>query len=252
MQRSKEMPDPPGIKIDPSYNPFAGEERSQRTNITERFGKENAAGWERLYPSGVEPVQGESISFQETQRKFFQIRNKYIVCPVKSGLMIIDQKRAHERILYEKFLQCLSSNRTIAQSTLFPETIELNPEDHFLLSGNEEELRLLGFDLTDLGNNVISVNSIPSGIRETVPSELLRTFLAEFRTRDTGPVEGVREKIASAMARSSAIQYGKPLGQREMEELFDTLFGCSAPNYSPTGKPVIHILTLEEMEKRMK
>ena len=252
MHQYKGIPEQPRIEIDPTYNPFAGEEKSQARNVVERFERERSANWDKLYPSIERQVNGESISFQETQRKFFQIRNKYIVCPVKSGLMIIDQKRAHERILFEKYLQCLSSNQTAAQTTLFPETIELNAEDYLLLLENENDLRLLGLDIRDLGNNVVSINSMPSGIRESVPSELLETFLSEFKNKEAGPAAGIKEKIAAAMARSSAIKYGKMLQNKEMEELFDTLFACSAPNYSPTGKAVIHILTLEDIDKRMK
>ena len=251
-QQYKGIPEQPGIEINPAYNPFAGEERSQGRNVIERFEKEGAANWDKLYPYADHQVNGEAISFRETQRKFFQIRNKYIVCPVKSGLMIIDQKRAHERILYEKFLQCLSSNHSAAQTTLFPETVELSPDDYLLLIENENDLRLLGLDISDLGNNVVSINSLPSGIRESLPAELIETFLSEFRNRDTGPAEAIKEKIAAAMARSSAIQYGKVLASNEMEDLFDTLFACVSPNYSPTGKAVINILTIEELDKRMK
>jgi DNA mismatch repair protein MutL len=246
------IPDPPGIDINPSYNPFAGEERGEKRNIIERFEKERAANWDKLYPQKESPVQGETFPYQETQRKFFQIRNKYIVCPVKSGLMMIDQKRAHERILFEKYLMCLSDSQSAAQTSLFPEKIELTHDDYLLLVENENNLRILGLDISDLGNNVISVNTMPSGIREVSPSELVETFLGEFRNKETGPAEGIKEKIAVAMARSSAISYGKNLMQREMEELFDTLFACSSPNYSPTGKAVIHIMTLEEIDKRMK
>jgi DNA mismatch repair protein MutL len=248
----KGIPEPPRIDIDPTYNPFAGEDKGNSRSVIERFEREGSGNWDRLYPPGDRQPGKEALSFQETQRRFFQIRNKYIVCPVKSGLMIIDQKRAHERILYEKYLQCLSTESSAAQTTLFPETVELNPDDYFLLTENENYLRLLGLDIRDLGNNVVSINSMPSGIRESVPSELLETFLAEFRNKDSGPAAGIKEKIAAAMARSSAIQYGKILQNKEMEELFDTLFGCSSPNYSPTGKAVINILTLEELDKRMK
>ena len=111
--------------------------------------RENTANWEKLY-SALEkendnPEQFEKI--RESQRKFFQIKNKYIVCPVKSGLMLIDQKRAHERVLYERFLECLSNNRAISQIDMFPVTAELNPSDYFILKEIEGELELLGFSI---------------------------------------------------------------------------------------------------------
>jgi DNA mismatch repair protein MutL len=252
MHQYKGIPDPPKIEVDPAYNPFAGEEKFRAGNIIEKFERERLANWDKLYSPGEGEPGGETASFQETQRKFFQIRYKYIICPVRSGIMIIDQKRAHERILFEKYLKCLGTDHSASQTMLFPETIELGQDDYFLLVENENYLRLLGLDIRDLGNNVVSVNSIPSGISDVAPAELLETFLSEFRNKDTGPEAGIKEKIATAMARSSAIQYGKALGHEEMEELFDTLFGCSSPNYSPTGKAVINILTTEELDKRMK
>ena len=100
-------------------------------DIVERFERENVSNWEKLYSAldkeNENPEQSERIS--ESQRKFFQIKNKYIVCPVKSGLMLIDQKRAHERVLYERFHECLSNNRAVSQTDMFPVTTELNPSD---------------------------------------------------------------------------------------------------------------------------
>ena len=165
--------------------------------------------------------------------------------------MLIDQKRAHERVLYERFMDCLSNNRSVAQINMFPETIELNPADCIMLKEIEGDLNILGFDIQHLGNNVISLNSQPAG-NSSNPVEILETLLEEYKGKQTDPSIGAKEKVASAMARASAIPYGKVMVQSEMEDLFDTLFACSAPNYSPTGKPVINIITLEELDKRFK
>ncbi len=124
-----------------------------RSGFVERFERENTANWEKLYSAlekeNENPEQFEKI--KESQRKFFQIKNKYIVCPVKSGLMLIDQKRAHERVLYERFLECLSNNRAISQVDMFPVTAELNPADYFILKEIEGELELLGFSIRTFG-----------------------------------------------------------------------------------------------------
>ena len=97
-------------------------------------------------------ILNRSEKIRESQRKFFQIKNKYIVCPVKSGLMLIDQKRAHERILYEKFLECLSNEQTVSQTDMFPVTVELNPADYFILKEIERALRFLdsGFSIPEI------------------------------------------------------------------------------------------------------
>ncbi|MDO9340106.1 MAG: DNA mismatch repair endonuclease MutL [Bacteroidales bacterium] len=252
---SNHIPEPPKIEINTQYNPFEGEERMpERSGFVERFERENTANWEKLY-SALEkendnPEQFEKIS--ESQRKFFQIKNKYIVCPVKSGLMLIDQKRAHERVLYESFLECLSNNRAVSQVDMFPVTAELNPADYYILKEIEGELELLGFSIQHSGKNIITINGRPSGSDSSTPLEMLEILIEDYKNTQADPSTGAKEKVASAMAGASAILYGKALSQSEMADLFDTLFACQAPNYSPKGKPVISIITLEKIDKRFK
>jgi len=241
------VPKPPVIEINPHYNPFD-------SDLIERFERENVANWEKLY-SALEkgdniPEQVEKIS--ETGRKFFQIKNKYIVCPVKSGLMLIDQKRAHERILYEKYLECLSKNKSVSQTELFPVTIDLNPADILILKEIGDNLETLGFTILFTGKNKISIKGRPSISGSSDPVETLSILIEEYRSTQSDPSTGAGEKLASAMARASAIPYGKVLSLDEMENLFDNLFACSSPNYSPGGKPVIIIITLEDLDKKFK
>jgi DNA mismatch repair protein MutL len=252
---SNTMPEQPKIEIDTQFNPFDGEERThERPGFIERFERENIANWEKLY-SALEkendnPEQFEKI--RESQRKFFQVKNKYIVCPVKSGLMLIDQKRAHERVLYERFLECLSNNRAISQVDMFPVTAELNPSDYFILKEIEGYLELLGFKIQLSGKNKITINGRPSDSNSSDPLEMLEILLEDYKNTQADPSTGAKEKVAAVMAAGSAIQYGKVLTHGEMEDLFDTLFACQSPNYSAKGKPVISIFTLEEIDKRFK
>ena len=251
---SGDMPEPPPIEINTQFNPFADEERGSRPNVIERFERDSPVNWEKLY-SGIEKedkVHGQPDKINQVPRKLYQIKNKYILCQVKSGLMVIDQKRAHERVLYEKFMECLGSNRSVGQTNMFPITVEMSPVDYLLLKEIEDDIHLLGYDFRHLGNNVISINSQPAENGASNPGEMLKTVLEVYKNTETDPATGMKEKVASAMARASAIPYGKVLSQSEMEDLFDSLFACSAPNYSTTGKPVINIITLEELEKRFK
>jgi DNA mismatch repair protein MutL len=255
MRSSNIIPDQPEIEINKQFNPFDGEERSnERSGFVERFERENTSNWEKLYTAlekeNDNPEQFERI--KESQRKFFQIKNKYFVCPVKSGLMIIDQKRAHERILYERYLECLSNDRAISQIDMFPVTAELNPADYFILKEIEGDLKLLGFSIEHSGKNKITINGRPADNDSADPLEMLEILLEDYKNTQTEPTIGEKEKVAAGMAYASAIQYGKVLSQGEMEDLFDTLFACRAPNYSPKGKPVISILTLDEIDKRFK
>ena len=166
--------------------------------------------------------------------------------------MIIDQKRAHERILFEKFLDSLSNNLPISQTDMFPVTAELNPADYFILKEIEDDLNLLGFRIQNAGENRIIINGRPAGSGLTDPVEMLEILLEDYKNTESDLLSGAREKIASSMSAAAAIAYGKILAQNEMEELFDTLFSCREPNYSPTGKAVINIINLEEIDKKFK
>jgi DNA mismatch repair protein MutL len=249
------IPEQPKIEVNTQYNPFDREEQnSERSGYVDRFERENVANWEKLYTAlekeNDNPEQFEKI--RESLRKFFQVKNKYLVCPVKSGLMLIDQKRAHERVLYERFLECLSNNRAISQIDMFPVTAELNPSDYFILKEIEGELKLLGFSIEKTGKNTITINGRPAESDSSNPLEMLEILLEDYKNSQADPSVGAKEKVAASMACASAIQYGKVLTQGEMEDLFDTLFACQSPNYSPKGKPVISILTLEDIDKRFK
>lgn len=247
----RDIPEPPPIAIDPRYDPFAGDDRtSDQSRLIERFERESAVGWQKLY-EGHEREDQESERMI-TDRKLFQIKNKYIICPVKSGLMIIDQKRAHERILYEQFLGNLENNRSLTQTQLFPADITLDPADILILKEIEDDLRLLGFAFEYTDGNNVSVTGKPSGIGSDDPVMMIEIILEEYKSTQSDPSAGALEKVACAMAGASAIPYGKPLLKKEMEDLFDSLFMCRAPNYSPKGKPVINILTLDEIDKRLK
>jgi DNA mismatch repair protein MutL len=255
MRSTGNIPEQPKIEINKQFNPFDGEERTnERSGFVERFERENTANWEKLYTAlekeNDNPEQFEKI--KESQRKFFQVKNKYFVCPVKSGFMLIDQKRAHERVLYERFLDCLSNNRAISQVDMFPVTAELNPADYFILKEIEGDLKLLGFSIRYSGKNKITIDGRPADNDSSNPIEMLEILLQDYKNSQAEPSASAKEKIAAGMACASAIQYGKVLSQGEMEDLFDTLFACQAPNYSPKGKPVISIITLEEIDKRFK
>lgn len=254
----------PEIGINPAYNPFSEEDNYQRPNVSfDLSGKASIKSWEKLYSglsSGNEKAQGE-VSFtdgrsegesSEKAGRLLQIRQKYIICPVKSGLMMIDQKRAHERILYEKFLSALEDNSPASQKSLFPRSVELDQADIAIISDIEEEIKNTGFEISYLGNNTVSIIGYPAESRNDDPVEMLEILLEEYKSTGNDPNISPREKLARSMARAAAIPYGRPLAEEEMRELFDTLFACSTPNWSPSGKPVVNIITVEELDKRLK
>ncbi len=252
---SDTLPEQPGININQQFNPFAGEDYNYgRKSYIEQFERGNISNWEKLYPPQDRTDSGdeEFEQIKESRRKFFQIRNKYLVCPVKSGLMLIDQKRAHERILFEGYMECLSNSRSVSQADMFPMTLSLNPSDYILLREIEDDLELLGFKFELSGKNEITITGRPSGSESGNIKEMIEILLEDYKNKQEDPAGGEKTKLASAMASASAIPYGKQLTQGEMENLFDTLFACQAPNYSPKGKPVITIMTMDEIDKKFK
>lgn len=242
------VPEQPPIKINTGYNPFDAEKNIPgRNTYVEKFEMEKTTGWQKLYP---EPASGTEMTGGETRRKFFQIKNKYIVCQVKSGLMLIDQKRAHERVLFEQFMECLENGHSVSQADMFPLTTDLDPSDYSALKEIERDLTVLGFKFEHPGKNKITITGRPAMNDSPDILQMLEILLEDFKSTDKAPSANAREKVASSMAGASAIPYGKVLIQEEMEQLFDSLFACQSPNYSPKGKPVITILTLDDIDKK--
>ncbi|HCC71576.1 MAG TPA: DNA mismatch repair endonuclease MutL [Bacteroidales bacterium] len=253
----------PVIDINTGFNPFRDEENYNDLKKTYRKERDsNLSGWEKLY-AGMEGSSSEQIILGQKKddndgtdliihEKIFQVRNKYIVCSVKLGLMVIDQKRAHERILYEKFINALQNDSVVAQKSLFPKTLELDQADIALLSEIEEEIKYCGLDIRYLGNNTISINSQPSDSMNEDPREMLEIILEQYKSTEKKPGESNREKIAICMSRAAAVPYGRTLEMPEITGLVNKLFQSKNPNYSPTGKTIISIINLEELEKRLK
>lgn len=258
----------PTININPNYNPFdTDNDKSSTSSYPSSYPreKEPLASWESLY-AGLNhnrdqesswppqsPANGQEFLPQITDDRIistFQLKNKYILTPVKSGLMLIDQKRAHERILFERYMQMISNNRGIVQRSLFPETIELNAPAVSCLIEIFDDIRALGFDLEIKPENKVQINGYPADLASSNPVTLLENVISAFLNETLDIETGRKEKIAREMAQASAIQYGKTLSHEEMRELVDHLFACEMPNYSPSGKNIISILNLDEIDKR--
>jgi len=254
---------PPKIDVNPDYDPFAGDDKTYSRKISPTpLEKENLDNWEKIY-RGLEqekdtssPLTGSQSTLEtdqgHTMQSFIQLKNKFILCPVKSGLMVIDQKRAHERILYEKYLRSMDGKFGVAQQNLFPQTIQLNASDHAVLLEIMEEICSLGFDIRNLGNHTIVVNGYPSNSAANDPREMIELLLEEYKATGTDIREGSKERVCKSLARASAIPYGKLLTREEMQEIIDALFSSSNPNYSPSGKLILTILNIDEIEDNLK
>lgn len=253
----------PNITINPEYNPFEQEKPSSfKMPQSRQTEQKQFSRWEDLYKgaqlvlkpedqdvapqdSGWSPKTLEGGSF----KKVLQLKQKYILSPVKSGLMLIDQRRAHERILYEQFMEVLKSESAASQQQLFPKTIELNAGDAELLKNITGDLLSLGFDIREFGKNTFVINGIPGMLAVSSPEVILEKLLEEYKNSPVDAKSKAREQVASSLAKASALNYGTELTQEEIIHLIDKLFACAKPNYTPDGKKVLSIFALEEIEK---
>ena len=204
------------------------------------------------HESSISSTPQQPTTSTESEQRFFQMKGKYILTSVKSGLMVIDQKRAHERILFEQYLISLSNNSSIMQQELFPVTVELSPADFTLILELKDELGTLGLDISNLGHNTIAVNGLPANIKRQDPRKLIDELIASFREEVSHPIESQREKVAISLSKAAAIPYGRVLTVPEMQDLIDKLFACQHPNVSPDGKLTLSIIETEELDKRLK
>ena len=166
--------------------------------------------------------------------------------------MVIDQKRAHERILYENFLAVIESHEVAIQQQLFPQTFDLNAADAELLRSVLDDLKALGFDINNFGGNSFIINGTPGMMDSSSPLEIIESLLEDMKSTAADLKEKAREKVAASLARASAIPYGYIMKTEEINQLIDHLFACSTPNFSPTGKQVLTIMPVEHFEKLMK
>ena len=211
---------------------------------------------EQLYgaiPSGASHAYNES---EPTDKSFeddsllWQIHDCYILTQIRSGLMVFDQNAVHERILYEKAFQSLSSGVSLSQQLLFPHTIDFSPDDFVLLEELLPDLRALGFDLEFFSGRSVVIRGVPTDIRLGDERTVLDDILEQYKSfRDKLHLKG-RDNLAKSVARRSAIRAGTKLSKMEMRSLIDQLFLCEMPYACPVGRPTIIKIPIEELKHR--
>lgn len=252
----------PKISLSQDYNPFKSTSTYQRPQFD----------WEKLYEKNedsqdwsLELTQEDDIPEKENKSQentiaqlfedefnHFQYKGKYLITPLKSGLVLIHQRRAHVRILFDEYMNRMKEQKGITQGMLFPEVISFTPKEATILPYLLEELAYIGFDLGNLGNNSYSINGIPAGLEKINPIETLQTMVDKVMETGCEIKEEVCEALALALAKQAAIPFGKTLSDEESNNLIATLFASSSPNYTPDGKVIISTLSDEELEKRFK
>ena len=193
-----------------------------------------------------DPAAAKSVS---PDRAPYQLHQRYIVSPIKSGWLLIDQRAAHQRILYEQFLRTLRESPAASQQSLFPQTLELPHVDVGLMNGILPDLRQLGFDLEHFGGESFIVRGIPAELAGQNEIQLLEQLLEQYRN-DVELESNGHARLAKALVRSAAIRAGQSLDATEMRSLIDRLFACEQPRRAPNGRRCFVKYELEEVDRR--
>lgn len=237
------QPTPPRVQVDPDFNPF--KPTKAPTN------------WESLYPAPSEdripaPADTFTLPLDDQSADYFQYRGQYIVKPTESGLMFIDQHRAHIRILNDRYLAQMADAPLPSQRLLFPEILQLPAADMLTLETLQPQLLQLGLEVNDLGTGSVAVAALPAGLEGVDPQHLLLDLLAAGTTSERLPAEQIKGRLALALARAAAIPTGQVLSPFEMQDLSDQLFATSDPNHTPDGHTIVAILPQETIDKLFK
>lgn len=232
---------PPKIDYDPLFNPFND---NSFLSSFESIGDET--------PSvDRNPGYGKLFEEQQTRTNLIIVRNKYIITPVKSGMMVINILRARERVFFERYMASVMEEQPLCQQMVFPQHIELQREDYLTLTDNLDTIAKLGFDIRDMGGNSVVVYGVPEGFaleKESVEVSV-DSMIASFKEED--PLTDNKTKYAKSLAKSAAVGQRKGPRADEAQMLVDQLFACSEPSTTPDGNRCMAIITIEEIDKKL-
>lgn len=214
------------------------------------------AGWEEVpQVENVSPMVAEEEKDRlplENSMRHYQYKASFILTSVKSGLMIINQQRAHVRILFDRYMAQIENRKNASQRMLFPDMVHFSPSEVPVLEEFMDDLNALGFELSSLGGGTYAINGIPAGIEGLNPEKLVTDMVHTAIEKGCKVKEEVQSMLALSLAKAAAIVPGQILTDEEMNRLVDDLFAVSTPNYTPDGKTVLAVLKEEDLEKMFK
>ena len=245
---------PPKVSFNPDFNPFS----STRTETAQT--RSNRENWSKLYGDAIErkvndgeipftPMSGTQVKPEEEILKPYQFDDRFILVPSDQGLMIIDQRRAHIRVLYDRFMANAKSHAAASQGLLFPEMFQLSASDAVVFEELKPRFAALGFDLSDMGRGAIAVQGVPSGMEGQDYERLITDMIADIRINPTHEEDRQLESLALAMANKAAIPTGRRLSENEMQELVRSLKACTMPSRTPDAKTVYIVRSVQEISK---
>lgn len=272
---SKKSPTAPSVEVDRDFNPF--KEKPKQGNIRFPFKREQTPSWESLYvglKDEIDPAQppnDRSSSGVEIEMKFeseevtgslfenddlesgqitFQLQNKYIVSPLKNGMMIVHQNLAHQRILYEELLKNITVKEAVSQQLLFPLELHFSNPDVAIIEKIREQLENTGFVFSELKNETIEISGIPVLIMESHVVNLLQQLVRDIKEEVPDSGFSQNDMLAKSMAAGMAIKTGVSLNREEREHLINQLFACKEPSVSPNNKPVFTTMRVSDLDRK--
>ena len=258
----------PKVEVDRSFNPFQEETASKARAVA--YKKEPTTSWESLYV-GLESKGNDSkqdfteVQFEseeqtasifddnnqvEQTNTTYQLHNKYIVSAIKSGMLVIDQHRAHQRVLYEDFLKNLTIKEAASQQLLFPLQLHFSPQDIVIINQLKNDLEHTGFVFSSVKEEFVDITGVPVGVPESEVSIILEQLISDVENEVPDSNFSATDLLAKSMAKSLAIKTGQSLQKDEQEHLVNKLFACKEPNVSPTNRTTFITMSVDELDKK--
>ncbi|MDG1729856.1 MAG: DNA mismatch repair endonuclease MutL [Algibacter sp.] len=258
----------PKVEVDRSFNPFQEESASKARAVA--YKKEPTTSWESLYV-GLESKGNDSkpnfteVQFEseehtasmfdddtqvEQTHTTYQLHNKYIVSTIKSGMLVIDQHRAHQRVLYEDFLKNLTIKEAASQQLLFPLQLHFSPQDMVIINQLKDGLEHTGFVFSNVKGESVDITGVPVGVPESEVSIILEQLISDVENEVPESHFSASDLLAKSMAKSLAIKTGQSLQKDEQEHLVNKLFACKEPNVSPTNRTTFVTMSVDELDKK--
>lgn len=252
----------PKVEVNRSFNPFY-----KSSNRTPLYSKPVSESWEGLYvglDSKSNTDNFSQLSYESNEmmssifddkierkvQKTFQLHNKYIINTIKSGMVVIDQNRAHERILYEDYLRKITTNKAVSQQLLFPLQLNLSTSDINIIKDVQQALETTGFVFSTSTNETVELKGLPVGVKESDVSNIFDQLIHDIENEIPDLNFSVSDLLSKSLAKSLAIKNGKKLERQEQEYIVNTLFFCKEPAVSPSNKSIFITIKVDELDKK--
>lgn len=262
----------PTIEVDRAFNPFNDEiEATQKDSskaAPSSYRQEKGPAWESLYvglesKSNAMQPDFDEVHFESTpetgtlftdeveeKQTTYQFHNKYILSTIKSGMLVIDQNKAHQRVLYEEFFKHITIKESVSQQLLFPLELHFTPQEMAIINQLKEDLEHTGFVFSGVRGDVLEITGVPINVPESEVSIILEQLVSDVENEVPDSNFSATDLLVKSMAKSLAIKTGQRLTAQEQEHLVHRLFACKEPDKSPANRPAFITITVDDLEKK--